>query len=98
MLCDRLTESLTESLGKTLGGTLGETVGETFHAKKSRQESRRESRIGLYAWLPARVSPRLVFFTRVYGGRKCKKLLDWNDIWYLEVFGVADYESKLEIH
>ena len=23
-----------------------------------------ESRIGLYAWLPARLSPRLVFFTR----------------------------------
>ena len=29
-----------------------------------------------------------------YGGPKCKKILDWNEIWYLEVFEVADYESK----
>ena len=46
--------------------TFGETflreksVGETFRAKKSR----RESRIGLYAWLPTRLSPSLVFFTQ----------------------------------
>ena len=45
--------SLTESLGKPLGKILGES----FCAKKSRQESR----IGLYAWLPARLSPILVF-------------------------------------
>ena len=32
-----------------------ETLGETFRAKKSRQESNRESRIGLYAWLSARL-------------------------------------------
>ena len=45
-----------------LGETLGETVGETFRAKKSR----RESWIGLYAWLPARLSPRLIFLRGVY--------------------------------
>ena len=32
-----------------------ETLGETFWREKSRQESRRQSRIGLYAWLPARL-------------------------------------------
>ena len=37
--------------------TLGETLGKTFRAKKSRWESR----IGLYAWLPVKLSPRLVF-------------------------------------
>ena len=31
-----------------------------------------------------------------YGGRKGKKLLDWDEIWYAEVFGVADYESELK--
>ena len=57
-----LAKSLTESLGKTLG----RTVGKTFRAKKSRQESRRESRIGLYAWLPAGLSPRLVFLRGMF--------------------------------
>ena len=37
--------------------TLGKTLGETFRAK----ESHRESWIGSYAWLSARLSPRLVF-------------------------------------
>ena len=32
-----------------------------------------------------------------YGGRKCKKLLDWNDIWYLGLIGVADYKSEFTI-
>ena len=36
-----------------------------------------------------------------YGGPKCKKqkimTLDWDQIWYLEVLGVADYESQLKI-
>ena len=32
-----------------------------------------------------------------YGGQKCKKLVDWDDIWYSEVFGVAEYESELKI-
>ena len=45
---------------ETLGETFGETVGEIFHAKKSC----RESWIGSCAWLPARLSLRLVFFTR----------------------------------
>ena len=40
------------------------TLGETFRAKESRKESCRESRIRSYTWLPARLSPRLVFFTR----------------------------------
>ena len=26
--------------------------------------------------------------------KKLQKLLDWGDIWYPRVFGVADYESK----
>ena len=26
-----------------------------------------------------------------------QKLLDWNDIWYSKVFGIADYESELKI-
>ena len=47
-------ESPTNSLAECLGKTLGKTVDETFCAKNSR----RESRIGLYAWLPARLSPR----------------------------------------
>ena len=42
---------------ENLGGTLGETL--------SREKFRQESWIGLYAWLPARLSPRLVFFTRI---------------------------------
>ena len=40
--------------------SLGESLGETFCAKESHQESCRESRIGSYAWLSARLSPRLV--------------------------------------
>ena len=32
-----------------------------------------------------------------YGGQKWKKLLVCDDILYSELFGVADYESKLEI-
>ena len=32
-----------------------------------------------------------------YGARKCKKLLDWDDIWYSEVFGITDYEFELRI-
>ena len=31
-----------------------------------------------------------------YGGRQCKKLLNWDDIWYLRVFGIADYGFKLK--
>ena len=31
-----------------------------------------------------------------YGGGTCKKLLDWDDIYYSGVFGVADYESELK--
>ena len=58
---ETLAESLGKTLSKTLGKTLGQTVGNTFSDKKSRHESRRESRIGLYAWLPARLSPRVVF-------------------------------------
>ena len=55
-----LGETLAEDLAETLGETFGDTIGETFLAKKSR----RESRIGLYAWLPARLSPRLFFLRR----------------------------------
>ena len=29
---------------------------------------------------------------------KCKKLLDWDEIWYSEFFDVGDYESELNIH
>ena len=39
--------------------TLDKTLGETFRDNKSR----RECRIGLYAWLPARLSSGLVFYT-----------------------------------
>ena len=60
-LAKSLTKSLGEGLGKTLGETLGETLVETFRARESRQESCQESRIGSYAWLSARLSPRLVF-------------------------------------
>ena len=45
-----------ETFGESLSETFGKTVNETFRTKKSRQESR----IG-YAWLPTRLSPRLVF-------------------------------------
>ena len=48
----------TESLPETLSETLRETFGETFRA---RQASCQESRIGLYALLLARLSPRLGF-------------------------------------
>ena len=41
--------------------TFGETLGEMF-APESRQGSRRQSRIGLYTWLSARLSLKLVFF------------------------------------
>ena len=41
--------------------SLGETLAEIFRAKESRQESCQESRIGSYAWLSERLSPRLVF-------------------------------------
>ena len=30
-----------------------------------------------------------------YGRQTCKKLLEWNENWYLGVFGVANYESGL---
>ena len=32
-----------------------------------------------------------------YGGQKYEKLLNWNDIWYSGIFGIADYESELKI-
>ena len=32
-----------------------------------------------------------------YAGRKCKKILDWDDIWYSGVFEVAVYESDFII-
>ena len=32
-----------------------------------------------------------------YAGRKCKKLLDWDKIWYSGIIAVADYESGLNI-
>ena len=32
-----------------------------------------------------------------YDGQKCKSILDWVDIWYSEVFGVANYESEINI-
>ena len=32
-----------------------------------------------------------------YSGWKCKKLLDWDDIWYSGVSEVANYESKINI-
>ena len=32
-----------------------------------------------------------------YGGSKRKKLLKCDEIWYSEVFAIADYESELNI-
>ena len=90
--------------------TLGETLGETFWREKSCQQSGREScrdsrwdfwrdswresRIGLYAWLPARLSPRLVFF---YAGCTLfymilKRL--WN-LWFLELFLLVPSKTKV---
>ena len=59
-LAKSLVESLTKSLAETLSETLVETFGETSRSPSVSPESR----IGLYAWLSARLSPRLVFFLR----------------------------------
>ena len=55
---------------KTLGKMLGEH-------EKSRQASPRESRIGLYTWLLARLSQRLVVYTRGLVGFATCKILMW---------------------
>ena len=49
------------NLGESLSKTFGETLGETFRAKESRRKSCQECGIGSYAWLSARLCPRLVF-------------------------------------
>ena len=56
-----------------------QTFDETFWREKSRQESCPESRIRLYEWLPARLSPRIVFFTRVLH-RQITEFIVANDI------------------
>ena len=61
-----MTES-TGSLSESLGKTINETLGEIFRAKESHQESCRESRNGSYAWLSARLSPRLDFLRGLVG-------------------------------
>ena len=61
MVSARVKMSLGESRRDS---SISSDPGETFRAKKSCQESR----IGLYAWHPAILSPKLVF---VYaGGRR----------------------------
>ena len=47
---------------------------ETLWCEKSRQESSQESRIGSYAWLSARLSPRLVFLR---GCHRTKLQIQW---------------------
>ena len=46
-------------------------------------------------------NPSLKFRNSVWrvqcGGRKCKKLLDWDGIWYSVVSGPIDYEHELKI-
>ena len=55
------------SLGESLASwswrvsSLGEIIWREKFRQRSRRESCRESRIGSYAWLSARLSPRLVF-------------------------------------
>ena len=67
---------------------LRESLTESYVYKPirdSRQESCRESRIGLYAWLLARLSPRLVFFRGLSYGRLLDKgtgVKFWNDIYW----------------
>ena len=60
-LAKRLAEGLTKSLGETLSESLGEPFGDSWRDFSRSPSISSESRIGLYARLSTRLSPKPVF-------------------------------------